>query len=75
MRRKAKIFRYGRSQAVRLPAEFRFEGKEIYIRQDPITGDVVLSRCPGSRQSFFDLAQEAGVPDDFMADRNDQSLT
>lgn len=72
MRRKAKIFRNGRSQAVRLPAEFRFDGKEVYIRQDPATGDVVLSRRPDSWQSFFDLTQEAGVPDDFMADRNDQ---
>lgn len=71
MRRKAKIFRYGRSQAVRLPAEFRFEGKEVYIRQDPATGDVVLSRYPGSWQSFFDLTQKAAVPDDFMANCSD----
>lgn len=72
MHRRAKIFRNGRSQAVRIPAEFRFEGKEVYIRQDPGTGDVVLSRRPDSWQSFFDLTQQAGVPDDFMANRNDQ---
>jgi antitoxin VapB len=28
---------------VRLPAEFRFEGDEVYIRRDPQTGDVILS--------------------------------
>ena len=28
----AKLFRNGRSQAVRLPKEFRFEGKEVRIR-------------------------------------------
>ena len=52
MRRTAKIFRNGRSQAVRLPAEFRFEEKEVFIRQDPQTGDVVLSRRPDSWELF-----------------------
>ena len=71
MRRKVKLFRNGRSQAVRLPAEFRFEGKEVFIRQDPETGDVVLSRRPGSWESFFDLADKACVPEDFMTERGD----
>lgn len=35
----AKLFRNGRSQAVRLPREFRFEGDEVRIRQ---LGDGVL---------------------------------
>lgn len=39
----AKLFKNGRSQAVRLPAEFRFEGNEVLIRRDPVTRDVVLS--------------------------------
>jgi len=39
----AKLFKNGRSQAVRLPAEFRFEGDEVLIRRDPLTGDVILS--------------------------------
>ena len=39
----AKIFMNGRSQAVRLPAEFRFEGDEVSIRRDTVTGDVILS--------------------------------
>jgi antitoxin VapB len=29
----AKLFKNGRSQAVRLPREFRFEGDEVRIRQ------------------------------------------
>lgn len=39
-----KLFKNGRSQAVHLPDEFRFEGDEVYIRRDPVTGDVILSR-------------------------------
>ncbi|MBA3493028.1 MAG: AbrB/MazE/SpoVT family DNA-binding domain-containing protein [Gammaproteobacteria bacterium] len=30
----AKLFNNGRSQAVRLPAEFRFEGAEVYIHKE-----------------------------------------
>jgi len=46
MPRTAKLFANGRSQAVRLPAEFRFEGREVFIRRDAATGDVILSRRP-----------------------------
>lgn len=43
----AKLFVTGGSQAVRLPAEFRFDGTtEVYIRRDDATGDVILSRRP-----------------------------
>lgn len=44
----AKLFKSGRSQAVRLPAEFHFQGDEVYIRRDPVIGDVILS--PRSRK-------------------------
>ena len=70
MPRTAKPFRNGRSQAVRLPVEFRFECKEVYIRKDAVTGDVILSRRPESWKSFFKLVDESDVPDDFMADRD-----
>jgi antitoxin VapB len=73
MPRTAKLFLNGRSQAVRLPAEFRFEGSEVFIRQDQATGDVVLSRRPESWDSFFALRKEANVPDEFMADRRDEA--
>lgn len=72
MPRTAKLFRNGRSQAVRLPSEFRFEGAEVFIRQDPETGDVILSRRPDSWASFFALTEEASVPEDFMLKRRDQ---
>jgi len=38
----AKIFTTGRSQAVSLPLEFRCDVPEVFIRHDPITGDVVF---------------------------------
>ena len=41
---KAKLFTTGGSEAVRLPAEFRFEGDEVDIRRDFVTGDMVLSK-------------------------------
>jgi antitoxin VapB len=69
--RTAKIFTTGRSQAVRLPAEFRFDTGEVYIRRDPDTGDVVLSRRPGDWKEFFALADATSIPDDFLADRGD----
>jgi antitoxin VapB len=71
MPRTAKLFRNGRSMAVRLPMDFRFEGTEVFIRRDSSTGDVILSRRPESWTSFFALADEAGVPEDFMSDRAD----
>ena len=67
----AKLFQNGRSQAVRLPAEFRFEQKEVYIRRDPLSGDVVLSRRPGGWEDFFVLVASLDIPQDFMADRHD----
>jgi antitoxin VapB len=70
MARTAKLFRNGRSQALRLPAEYRFEGSEVYIRRDEETGDVVISRRPDSWQDFFDLADRIGVPDEFLSDRD-----
>jgi len=72
MPRTAKLFRNGRSQAVRLPADFRFEGNEVFIRQDPESGDVILSRRPESWESFFELTKRHRVPKEFMAVRGDR---
>ena len=68
----AKIFRNGRSLAVRLPAEFRFEESEVFIRRDAQTGDVILSRRPESWKSFFELVDRSDVPQEFLSDRGDQ---
>jgi antitoxin VapB len=72
MARTAKLFRNGRSQAVRLPAEYRFEGSEVYVRRDPRTGDVILSRRPESWDEYFQLLKNIEVPEDFLADRGDE---
>ena len=45
----AKLFKNGSSQAVRLPAEFHFDGVEVFATRDDVTGDVVLSDRPGSK--------------------------
>jgi antitoxin VapB len=71
MPRTAKLFRNGRSQAVRLPVEYRFEGVEVFVRRDPATGDVILSRRPNSWNDFFELLKTVEVPDHFLSDRND----
>jgi antitoxin VapB len=64
----AKLFINGRSQAVRLPAAYRFDTKEVFIRQDPETGDVILSRKPASWDDFFAALKGTEVPADFMSE-------
>ena len=71
MPKTAKLFRNGRSQAVRLPSEYRFEGSEVYVRRDPGTGDVILSRRPESWGDLFALIKTAEAPEDFLTDRKD----
>jgi antitoxin VapB len=72
----AKIFATGRSQAVRLPLEFRFDVAEVFIRQDPNTGDVVLSRKPTDWQGLLDVVA-LNAQDDLLIERpqNRQSKT
>jgi antitoxin VapB len=70
MARTAKLFRNGRSQAVRLPSDYRFEGSEVYVRRDPSTGDVILSRRPESWEDFFELMKNIEVPSDFLTGRD-----
>ena len=69
--RKAKFFKNGASQAVRLPADFRFDGDEVYIRRDEKTGEVVLSSRPAPHAwgEFFELMETIDVPPEFMAER------
>lgn len=62
--RKARIFKSGNSQAVRLPKEFRFQVDEVEILRRG--GEIVL------REPKRHLGQAFGVlvamPDDFMAE-------
>jgi antitoxin VapB len=66
---KAKVFMTGRSQAVRIPAEYRFHADEVFVRRDPQSGDLILSEAPGGWDEIFAALDDAGFPDDFMADR------
>ena len=66
--RTAKLFKNGRSQAVRLPKEFQFEGTEVAIRRDPLTGEVVLSPSAGTGKTkswaeLFELWDSLGAAD------------
>ncbi len=72
MKHTAKLFMNGRSQAVRLPVNYRFDCDEVYIRNDPETGDVIISRKPGSWDDFFKLLEAIDVPEDFMAERDNE---
>jgi antitoxin VapB len=68
--KQAKLFMNGRSQAVRLPASCRFEGDSVYVRRDPNTGDVILSKRPSDWSDFFVLLGRNPAPPDFMIDRD-----
>jgi antitoxin VapB len=68
MHQTAKIFVTGRSQAVRLPLEFRFDVAEVFVRRDPVTGDVVLSRKPTDWQGLLD-AVALNASEDLLIER------
>jgi antitoxin VapB len=69
--KRAKLFRNGRSQAVRIPAEFRMEGSEVYIRYDASSKQLILSPRPESWQDFFEMADTMQLPKDFLGARED----
>jgi antitoxin VapB len=63
---KAKIFRTGRSQAVRLPKEYRFRTREVYVNKvDDLV--VLFPRAKG-----WDILAEGirRFTEDFMAERS-----
>ncbi|MDO4997644.1 MAG: AbrB/MazE/SpoVT family DNA-binding domain-containing protein [Neisseria sp.] len=53
----AKLFTNGDSQAVRLPAAFKFDGDSVFIRRDE-NGDVVLSARPRTWDNFIAAASQ-----------------
>lgn len=71
MNKTAKLFSNGGSQAVRLPAEFRFAGEEVFVWRDERTGDIILSARPPRRWEDFARVRDQlrAVPEDFMSDR------
>ena len=64
--RTAKLFKNGRSQAVRLPKEFRFEGTQVFIKK--VGNTVVLIPEQDAWQTLFDSLEQ--FSDDFMESRN-----
>jgi antitoxin VapB len=68
-RKVAKLFQNGGSQAVRLPAEFRFDADEVFVYRDEATGNVVLSTEP-ARMRLAELLTyfaDHPIPDDEWA--------
>jgi antitoxin VapB len=62
----AKIIPNGGSQAVRLPKEFQFEGKEVYVNK--VNGIVMLIPLDGGWES---LAKSLDMfSEDFMSERD-----
>lgn len=75
MEKSAKLFTNGRSQAVRIPAEFRIKADSVFIRQQP-NGDLVISRYSQQDKgwdAFFLALDGVQVTDDFLSEheRND----
>jgi antitoxin VapB len=61
----AKLFKNGKSQAVRLPKEFKFEGQEVYINRIGRNVILIPKDDPwGSLVKSLDM-----FSDDFMAQR------
>jgi len=65
---RAKVFQNGRSQAVRLPKEFRFDGEEVYVHK--VGNAVVLLPVQHSWDSFFRALDV--FSDDFMQEGRQQ---
>jgi antitoxin VapB len=62
-----KIFRAGKSQAIKLPAGFRIKAEEVFVERD---GErIVLSPKPVSWKAFF--ASRKRPTADFMNERMD----
>ena len=70
MLKTAKLFLNGRSQALRLPAEFRFRAKQVYVSRDPETGNVILSERPQDAAQWFAMMDRHEIPADWTLERD-----
>jgi antitoxin VapB len=63
---KAKIFKNGGSQAIRIPAQWRFNSDEVFVRFDEsLNALVITQRHPKPLANFFALAEKLGpIPED-----------
>jgi len=64
----AKLFQNGRSQAVRLPKEYNFSGKDVFIQK--VGASVILFPKDQVWETFLEGLY--GFTDDFMADGRQQ---
>lgn len=55
---KAKVFEIAGFQSIELPPECQFEGDEVWIRRDEITGGVILSEIPHDHANPSEAAEE-----------------
>lgn len=62
---RARLFRNGRSQAVRLPKEFRFEGEEVSVRREGRRVILEPLRQRGWPKGYWTSWKK--VPADFVA--------
>ncbi len=67
----AKVFINGRSQAVRLPKDFRFSGEEVYIKK--VGKMVILIPKDDPWSSLIDSLDQ--FTDDFMESRKQLNQT
>lgn len=65
----ARVFKSGNSQAIRLPKEFRVEGRELEIFH---RGDEIVLRVPKVKNVARAFELLGALPDDFLADRNQE---
>lgn len=72
---RAKVFKNGRSQAVRIPAQYRFNTDHVYVERDSHTGGLIVSEQPAQstradriRRLFQEIDAEEGI--DFALERD-----
>lgn len=66
----AKLFENGRSQAVRLPKEYRFQGNEVAINK---IGDIVMLLPVDEKWNSFIQALDM-FSEDYMSDRENDDI-
>ena len=66
----AKIFKNGRSQAVRLPKKFRFEGSDVYVKKFE---DIILLIPKDSKWNTLEKSLNY-FSDDFLKERNQPQI-
>jgi len=70
---KARVFMSGRSQAVRIPAAYRFKSSEVFIRHDARTGELILSEKPKQKswdEIFAALDEAVALEGELELDRD-----